>query len=275
MSKDGRGWGTTLVASLGLLGAVVAGIVGDVFPWRIAFFVGGGLGLLLLALRFGVRESAMFTTTRKAGVPRGSLLALFASPRRAMRYARGRAGRAPDLVRHEHPGDLLARAGPGAGTPIAPSAGKAVMFAYVGATLGDLASVLSQLIRSRKKTLFIFLLDLRRRHHLLPDRRPSLGAFYGACFLLGLLGLLGRLRHRRGRAVRHQPPGHGRLDRAELRPGRGGADDAALSGAGRPPWGWSGAPSPSVSSPSSSRSFRWPGSTRPTGRISTTWTPEP
>ena len=54
MSKEGRGYGTTLVASIGILGAVVGALVGDFFDWRVAFFVGGGLGLALLILRIGI-----------------------------------------------------------------------------------------------------------------------------------------------------------------------------------------------------------------------------
>ncbi|RZL97919.1 MAG: MFS transporter, partial [Pedobacter sp.] len=60
MSKEKRGYGTMLVAGIGLMGAVAAYIVGDLFEWRTAFFVGGGLGFLLLFLRAGVFESSMF-----------------------------------------------------------------------------------------------------------------------------------------------------------------------------------------------------------------------
>ncbi|MGH9899877.1 MAG: MFS transporter, partial [Pyrinomonadaceae bacterium] len=48
MPRETRGYGTTIVASFGVLGAVVAALVGDYFDWRTAYFVGGGLGLALL-----------------------------------------------------------------------------------------------------------------------------------------------------------------------------------------------------------------------------------
>ncbi|HEX3594304.1 MAG TPA: MFS transporter, partial [Polyangiaceae bacterium] len=60
MSREGRGYGTTIVASVGVLGAVVAALVGDSFSWRVAYFVGGGLGFFLLLLRVGLFESGMF-----------------------------------------------------------------------------------------------------------------------------------------------------------------------------------------------------------------------
>src|SRR5882672_12764895 len=55
-----RGYGTTIVASVGLLGAVVANFVAREFDWQTSFFVGGGLGLLLLITRLSVMESGIF-----------------------------------------------------------------------------------------------------------------------------------------------------------------------------------------------------------------------
>jgi MFS family permease len=68
MSKENRGYGTMLVASIGLFGAVAAYFVGATFNWRIAYLVGGGLGMLLLLLRIGVFESGMFANMKKKSV---------------------------------------------------------------------------------------------------------------------------------------------------------------------------------------------------------------
>ncbi|WP_448634238.1 MFS transporter [Pedobacter panaciterrae] len=70
MSKEKRGYGTMLVAGIGLMGAVAAYIVGDLFEWRTAFFVGGGLGIVLLLLRFGVFESGLFEKCLKKKLPK-------------------------------------------------------------------------------------------------------------------------------------------------------------------------------------------------------------
>ena len=60
LPKDRRGLGTSLVAGLGLTGAVVAYFISKQFDWRICYYIGGVLGLLLLVLRVSVFESGMF-----------------------------------------------------------------------------------------------------------------------------------------------------------------------------------------------------------------------
>ncbi len=189
MSREGRGWGTTIVASLGLLGAVVAGLVGDLFPCRIAYFVGGGLGLLLLGLRIGVRESTMFETIKTRAVGKGNFFLLFANGRRALRYL---AVVLVGLPTWFVMGILITfspEIGKAIGLSEAPSAGRAVMFAYIGATLGDLLSgFLSQVLRSRKKAIFIFLTlcALGVVNYFLIGG-TSLPVFYLACGLVGAM----------------------------------------------------------------------------------------
>ena len=77
MPKETRGYGTTIVAAIGIFGAVVAALVGDLFDWRIAYFVGGVMGLALLVLRIGVYESGMFESVKQIGTSRGNFLQLF------------------------------------------------------------------------------------------------------------------------------------------------------------------------------------------------------
>src|SRR6266498_5564325 len=60
LSKEKRGLGTSMVAGIGLTGAVVAYFVSKEFDWRVCYYIGGGLGLLLLLLRMSVFESGMF-----------------------------------------------------------------------------------------------------------------------------------------------------------------------------------------------------------------------
>src|SRR5688572_1931607 len=61
LPKNKRGYGTMIVASVGLTGAVVANLVYQLFgDWRLCYYAGGVLGLLLLFLRVSVRESVMF-----------------------------------------------------------------------------------------------------------------------------------------------------------------------------------------------------------------------
>ena len=86
LPRETRGVGTTIIESGGLLGAGLAGLVAKTFDWRTAYFIGGALGLALLALRLGVRESALFQGAASSEVQRGNFFALFRNRRRAIRF---------------------------------------------------------------------------------------------------------------------------------------------------------------------------------------------
>ncbi len=86
MTVERRGYGTILVATLGALGAVSAGLAANFLPWRTAFIGAGGAGLLLLLFRNRNMETAMFRKAQGSGARRGSFRHLFADRRRALRY---------------------------------------------------------------------------------------------------------------------------------------------------------------------------------------------
>lgn len=88
LPKDLRGYGTALVAAVGVFGTVTAALVGRYLSWQAAYLVGGGLGVALLFLRVGLRESLIFTKTHEATVARGDFLSLFTAWSRFGRYAR-------------------------------------------------------------------------------------------------------------------------------------------------------------------------------------------
>ncbi len=88
LPRDLRGYGTALVASVGVFGTVTAALVGRYLTWQHAYLVGGGLGILLLFLRVGIRESFMFEKKQEASVSRGDFLSLFTAWDRFGRYAR-------------------------------------------------------------------------------------------------------------------------------------------------------------------------------------------
>ena len=52
-------------------------------------FIGGGIGLVLLALRVSVAESDMFSSLQKSTVQRGNYLMFFTNKERFFRYAKG------------------------------------------------------------------------------------------------------------------------------------------------------------------------------------------
>lgn len=159
MSKESRGYGTMIVATIGILGAVAAALIGDFFEWRIAFFVGGGLGLILLILRIGIYESGMFSAMLNKDVKKGSFLKLFTNWNRFVKYIKCIAIGVPIWFVV----GILITFSPefakvlGVKEPI--SAGSAVMYCYIGLALGDFTSgSLSQLIRSRKRVVFIYII---------------------------------------------------------------------------------------------------------------------
>lgn len=187
MSKEKRGYGTMLVAGIGLMGAVAAYIVGDFFEWRTAFFVGGGLGLILLLLRIGVYESGMFKNMAKTEVKKGNFLMLF-SKKRGLKYLNCiliavpvwfvvgiLIGIAPEFGKALQAKDLLEN-------------GKGVMFAYIGISLGDfLTGALSQVFKTRKKIVFVFLtLTFCSMLFFLFSTGWTSTNFYTFCFCIGI-----------------------------------------------------------------------------------------
>lgn len=156
MHKSKRGYGTMLVASVGVLGAILAYFVSEEFNWRTAYFVGGGMGLLLLLLRVGSFESGLFKEQDKKDVPKGDFRMLFTDKGRLKRYINCLCIGLPIWF---VVGVLVTQApeiGKALGASETLSAGKGVMFAYIGISIGDvLAGVFAQILKSRKKVVFI------------------------------------------------------------------------------------------------------------------------
>lgn len=187
LPKEIRGYGTSIVASVGVLGAVLAYFVADMFDWRMAYIIGGGLGVALLVLRFNVFESGMFSRAKEENISRGNFFALFTSTTKLMKYVRCIMIGLPIwfvigilLTFSPEFGKVL-----GIAVPI--QAGKAVMFGYIGLSLGDLSSgLLSQYLKSRRKVVMIFLLltGLAMAMFLLQNAKSEV-LFYSLCLFLG------------------------------------------------------------------------------------------
>jgi putative MFS transporter len=188
MDRESRGYGTTIIATIGICGAVAAALVGDLFDWRTAYFVGGGLGIALLLLRIGVYESGMFDRLKaQTHVRRGNFLSLFATRERARRYVCVILIGVPIWYVVGVLITFSPEFGRALGMAELPSAGRAVLFAYVGLALGDVVSgTASQLLRSRKKVVLAFLTMTVAGVALYFTVAPaSLLAFYAVCAALG------------------------------------------------------------------------------------------
>ena len=155
--REKRGIATSMVAGIGLTGAIVAFVVKENFHWRTCYFIGGGLGLLLLILRVSVFESGMFHEVKKMNVRRGNFFMLFNKGERLKRYIVSILIGLPTWFVI---GVLVAFSSEfgkwfGIKEPIDP--GKAIMYAYAAISIGDiLIGFVSQWLRSRKKALYLF-----------------------------------------------------------------------------------------------------------------------
>jgi MFS family permease len=183
-----RGYGTMLVASIGVSGAILANMVASTYDWRNAFFIGGVLGLLLLLARIRVAESGMFRTMEaNTGVSRGNMLALFTDRERFFRYLNSILIGVPIwfvvgvlITFSPEFAAALKISGP-------VTAGNAVMFCYLGLVFGDMSSgLLSQFLKSRKKAVFAFmLLTVGAVALFFLQGAATPRFFYGVCAALG------------------------------------------------------------------------------------------
>ena len=154
-----RGYGTSLVAGIGILGAVAAAIIGDVFHWRTAYLIGGGLGLVLLIMRISMFESGMYKSLKESKVKKGDLFLLLKTGSRISRYLSCIFVGIPIWFVIGILITLSPELSKAIGVTEPVVAGKSVLFAYIGLSFGDIASgFLSQLLKSRKKILFSFIL---------------------------------------------------------------------------------------------------------------------
>ena len=158
MSKENRGYGTSLVAIIGLFGAVAAAQAAH-FGWQKAYFIGGGLGVLLLLLRLGTFESGLFKQVEESGVTKGNVLMLFNNRKRFWKYLCCILIGMPLWFVVGILITLSPEFGKALGAPTPLSAGTGVMWTYIGISIGGVfAGLLSQFTRSRKLTMLVFLL---------------------------------------------------------------------------------------------------------------------
>lgn len=157
LPKELRAIGTSMVAGFGLLGAVVANFTvqwsGD---WTIAYFIGGGMGLGLLLLRVGVMESGIYKEVKSSkSVKKGNFFYLFSDKDRFIRYMKCIAIGLPTWFCIGILAVLGNQFAPELGIKEDIDPGKAIMWAYIGISVGDFASgFISHWLKSRKKAIF-------------------------------------------------------------------------------------------------------------------------
>ena len=187
MTKETRGWGTSIVSGVGIAGAVLAFTVAE-WGWREAYWAGGVLGLLLLGLRVYVHESGMFGKVKESKVKRGNFFSIFTTREKFFKYLYCILLGVPVwfvigilVFFSKEFGEYL-------GITESINPGRAIMYHYMGASLGSLTTgFVSQWLKSRKKSILIALIALV---FSIVGYFSSFGAtsglFYLIIFLLGL-----------------------------------------------------------------------------------------
>jgi putative MFS transporter len=183
-----RSYATTIVASVGILGAVFANFIAREFDWRICYYIGGGLGVVLLLARISVFESGIFLKVKEQNVRRGNFFQLFTRKKSFTRFLGCIFIGLPTW----YVIGILVTFSPefskaiGVSTPVL--AGDAIMYCYIGITLGGFASgFISEAMRSRRKVVLLYL-ALTFVFIILYLFNPFTSSvfFYWGCFLLGV-----------------------------------------------------------------------------------------
>lgn len=157
LPKEKRGIASAMIASFGILGAVTAFFVHEQFgDWRLCYYIGGGMGLLLLLLRVSVYESGLYKQLQSTKVERGNFAMFFNDRKRFAKYMKCILIGIPAWyiigVLVSFPDKFAEEFGIKGVDP-----GKTIVFQYMAIAFGDLtAGLLSQQLKSRKKALFIF-----------------------------------------------------------------------------------------------------------------------
>lgn len=157
IAKEKRGIATSFVAGIGLTGAIVAFVFKQNFGWRNCYFIGGGMGLVLLMLRVSVMESAMYHQIKAQSVSKGNFFLLFNDTKRLKRYLLNILIGLPTWLCIGVLITFSKEFGQAMGIKEKIDPGKSIMYAYIAISIGDmLVGFVSQWLKSRKKALYIF-----------------------------------------------------------------------------------------------------------------------
>lgn len=195
MTKENRGYGTMVVVSFGVLGAVFANLLAEFANsvyglndgWRVSYIAGGAMGLVLLFLRIGVYESGMFATAKEKNVDRGNLMMLINDRTRFFKYLRCIGLGVPIWFMIGILVILSPEIGKAIGVPNV-QGGKAIMWFYAATCAGDfLSAYFSQIFKSRKKVLLAYIISsiIITPIYLYMINGVSVNTFYFVCALLG------------------------------------------------------------------------------------------
>ncbi|MBS1510659.1 MAG: MFS transporter [Bacteroidetes bacterium] len=157
LPAEKRGLAGTVIATCGVLGGISAALLSKLITnWQTLYFIGGGIGLVLLFLRVSVSESDMFKQVEKSNTQKGNFLLFFTDRKRFSRFAKGMLIGMPvwygiGLLMF-FANNFAEKMGVKGIKP-----GDAILFHYIGLGFGDIsAGVLSHALKSRKKALYVY-----------------------------------------------------------------------------------------------------------------------
>ncbi|MFN8284247.1 MAG: MFS transporter [Chitinophagales bacterium] len=191
MSKEKRGYGTTIIASVGVIGAVVASLLAsypDLINWRTNYYIGGAMGFALLIMRIGVSESGMYKqVAQEKEISRGNILKLFRNFTTFSKYFSVIIVGIPIWYCINTFVFFSKEMGQAMNMTEIPVPAKAIMYNYIGLCFGDIASgLISQYFKSRKKAILLFLcLSILSIVFYLTIGKQNLTYFYVACTIVG------------------------------------------------------------------------------------------
>ncbi len=189
MTKENRGYGTIAIVSMGALGAVASATISKNFSWQTSYFVGGGLGLVLLFLRFRTFESGMFEKLKNTQeVSKGNFLSLFTQKERFVKYIWCILLGLPIWYILGILIKFSPKIAESTGVLGKVSVADAVMYAYIGLSVGDfICGWLSQVFANRRGVVAGFLvLTIVMSGILMYTKGLSVTGFNIVCFLLGI-----------------------------------------------------------------------------------------
>jgi MFS family permease len=188
LPKSKRGVGTSLVAGIGLFGAVFAYLIYRLTDdWRLCYKIGGGLGIMLLLLRIGVAESGMFHEIKDKSVSKGNILMFFNDAGRFRKYLLAILIGLPTWFVIGILINLSNRFASALYGPNNIDSGTSIMFGYAAIATGDIiVGLVSQRLKSRKKALYIwYAMTILSGIFYFSPLNNSDSSMYGVCAALG------------------------------------------------------------------------------------------
>ncbi len=159
IKKERRGLGPAIIAGFGVLGAVVAVLIGKYYDWKTVYMVGGVLGFLLLFLRVGVVESGLFAAVKKKAVSKGNLLIIIRDKNNLKKFLCILLCGMPGWYVNGVMMQLTDGIAQSMNMQQLPDKGTVIICFFIALCIGDvMGGIVSQWFKSRKKSIQLFLI---------------------------------------------------------------------------------------------------------------------